>query len=639
MDRLNILDPLALLFGLIAIPVLLLYLLRLQRREQVVSSTLLWRQVVMDREANTLWQRLRPNILLLLQLLTLAFLVFALVRPYLNLPGGVAAKTVLLLDGSASMQATDVSPSRFDQGKARARDLINGMGSGDEIALILVEGSPRTLVGLTSNKVELLTALDEARPSLSPANWSAAVALAKAVTGGALEQAANRQYVVIGDGAHTEDLRFLTGSTRFVPVGSNANNVFFSALTVRRTVRGVAAFIRVSNTGGETTSALVTLRGGQLGRPDALINARNVTIPPGSSSTWTVNDIDPAVGAISARIELQDRPDRNALALDDAAYAVNTMGGTRRALLVTRGNRFLEQALAAVPGLQVVRATPDGAGALTEAQQALSGLGPRPYDLFVLDGLTITLPANANVMVIGAQQLFSTTGVFSDTLFARAEPHPVTANVDWRNVNVLDARRVSPPSWLKPVIETTGGPLVLAGDTLDAADSADNPGAVGRVVVLPFDLFKSDLPLNIAFPILVANAVDWLAPPQGFGLPASVRPGEVVPLPRGSLVTSPDGAQLPVDDRGFAATMQLGIYQVQTAQSAGAFAVNFLNARESDIRPGADVQFGEAPAPTDGTAQFAQRELWHAAAALALVLLLIEWWIYQRGLPGRRAPA
>lgn len=634
----NILDPIALLFGLIAIPVVLLYLLRLQRREQVVSSTLLWRQVVMDREANTLWQRLRPNILLLLQLLTLAFLVFALIRPYLNLPGGVAAKTVLLLDGSASMQATDVSPSRFDQAKARARDLINGMGGGDELALILVEGSPRTLIGLTSSKVELINALEEARASLSVANWSAAVALAKAVTGGgAVDQATNRQYVVIGDGAHTEDLRFLTGDTRFVPVGANANNVFISALTVRQTLRGLAAFVRVSNTGAEPAATLVTLRGGPLGRPDALINARNVSVPPGSSTTWTVNEIDPAVGGVSARIELQDRPERNTLALDDMAYAVNALGATRRALLVTRGNRFLEQALAAVPGLQVVRATPDGAGALQEAQQALSGVGARPYDLYVLDGLTVTLPANANVMLLGAQQLFSTTGVFSDTAYARTEAHSVSANVDWRNVNVLDARRVSPPSWLKPVIETAGGPLVLAGDTVDVADPAENPLAIGRAVVLPFDLFKSDLPLNIAFPILVANAVDWLAPPQGFGLPSSVRPGEVVPLPRGSLVTLPSGVQTPVDDRGFASTSQLGIYQVQTAQSAGAFAVNFLNARESDIRPSPQVQFGESATPADGRPQLAQREVWHVAAALALVLLLVEWWIYQRGLPGRKS--
>jgi hypothetical protein len=70
----DVLNPLAFWFALLAVPIVLLYLLRLRRREQLVSSTFLWRRAVLDREANTLWQRLRRNLLLLLQLATLAFL-------------------------------------------------------------------------------------------------------------------------------------------------------------------------------------------------------------------------------------------------------------------------------------------------------------------------------------------------------------------------------------------------------------------------------------------------------------------------------------------------------------------------------------------------------------------------------------
>src|SRR5512133_3653723 len=97
----SLVTPLALLFALLAIPIVLLYLLRLQRREQPVSSTLLWRQVTLDREANTLWQKLRRNLLMVLQLLTLAFLVFALVRPFLFVPSTLSGRLVVLLDASA----------------------------------------------------------------------------------------------------------------------------------------------------------------------------------------------------------------------------------------------------------------------------------------------------------------------------------------------------------------------------------------------------------------------------------------------------------------------------------------------------------------------------------------------------------
>src|SRR5574341_1136278 len=104
----SFLTPLALIGGLIAIPIILLYMLRLRRREVVVSSTYLWRQVVQDQEANTPWQRLRRNLLLLLQLLILALLLIALARPFMTVQVVSSGQTALLLDASASMNATDL---------------------------------------------------------------------------------------------------------------------------------------------------------------------------------------------------------------------------------------------------------------------------------------------------------------------------------------------------------------------------------------------------------------------------------------------------------------------------------------------------------------------------------------------------
>src|SRR5690606_15632148 len=103
----SFLTPLAFLGALLAIPILLLYMLRLRRREVTVSSTFLWQQILRDREANTPWQRLRRNLLLFLQLLILALLVFALARPFIVVPSVGAGQIALLLDASASMNATD----------------------------------------------------------------------------------------------------------------------------------------------------------------------------------------------------------------------------------------------------------------------------------------------------------------------------------------------------------------------------------------------------------------------------------------------------------------------------------------------------------------------------------------------------
>jgi hypothetical protein len=106
------------LSALLSRPIILMYMLRLRRREMRVSSTLLWEKLVRDREANAPWQRLRRNLLLLLQLLILGALVLALARPFLPTPAIVRGNTVVLLDASASMQAADVAPSRFAAAQA-----------------------------------------------------------------------------------------------------------------------------------------------------------------------------------------------------------------------------------------------------------------------------------------------------------------------------------------------------------------------------------------------------------------------------------------------------------------------------------------------------------------------------------------
>jgi Ca-activated chloride channel homolog len=172
----------------------------------------------------------------------------------------------------------------------------------------------------------------------------------------------------------------------------------------------------------------------------------------------------------------------------------------------------------------------------------------------------------------------------------------------------------------------------------------ENLGEEGlrRVVLLPFELRRSDLPLQIAFPILIANSVDWLAPAQGVDVPASVRPGDVAPLPEGSEVTLPDATLTRVDTRGFAQTNQAGVYRFKLpgaapgdAQLGGAFAVNFINPAESDITPSRDIQLGAqtGAAPTPAVQGNAQQEFWHWLAVAALLVLVAEWWVFQRGVP------
>src|SRR5881227_4445364 len=94
--------------------IIALYFLKIRRPTRIVPALHLWPNQIRDRQANVPWQRLRPSWLLFLQLLAAAVLVAAAVQPALPATAGLAAHSIVLLDASASMQAKDVAPSRFE---------------------------------------------------------------------------------------------------------------------------------------------------------------------------------------------------------------------------------------------------------------------------------------------------------------------------------------------------------------------------------------------------------------------------------------------------------------------------------------------------------------------------------------------
>src|SRR5215471_18586270 len=129
----SFLSPLALLVGALSVPLVLLYFLKVRRREATVPSLLLWDPSLRDREASTFFQRLQRDPLLILQLLALVALTVALARPAITVMGHGNKRVVVVMDTSASMKATDVPPSRFVQAQRAALGLLGQLGQGAEV--------------------------------------------------------------------------------------------------------------------------------------------------------------------------------------------------------------------------------------------------------------------------------------------------------------------------------------------------------------------------------------------------------------------------------------------------------------------------------------------------------------------------
>ena len=631
------LTPFFLLFAALSIPILILYMLKLRRRDVLVSSTLLWQRLLRDREANAPWQRLRRNLLLLLQLLILAFLTLALARPFVPAPAVVSGSVVVLLDASASMQATDVGPTRFEAARRAAQGIVAGLRAGDVATIIAVGPQPQVLASATSDRVLLRRALEGVAPTNGPADWENGFALAAAGLAGVQDVSV----VIISDGALPQALPALPGQVRFVGVGGGGDNLAIVALATRGGPAGPQAFLRVVNYGDVDAEPLV-----EFFANGVLFDARRLSVPAHSSAGLTLTDLPYDVQVLQARLAVED-----ALPLDNTAWTVHVSPVSGRVLLVSSGNLFLERALGVLPGVELVRLTPG------------QPLPAEPYDLYVYDGMiTGTLPAGNLWLIAPSSSLpgreglgggedsplplreglgeggfpIGVGGFFTTTTITRVlDDDPLLRHVDLSTVHILQARAVEPPPGARVLVEAEGGPLLFV---------AERPE--GRLAVLAFDLHDSDLPLQVAFPILVANLTNWLLPGGAARLPVTVRPADAVPIqpdPEATdvRVTAPDGTRytLPVggEPAAFAATDQLGVYRVEQLVPSGAiqsvayFAVNLFDEGESDIRPQDTVRVGQAEVVAQGRAEEGRREFWPWLAGAALAVLAVEWWAYQVG--------
>src|SRR6266498_3892630 len=105
--NMRLLSPGALWWLLLAAIIVFFYLLKLKRKRTVVPSVLLWTRALEEVEANAPFKKLRRSLLLLLQLLALAALVFGLARPLVITRALASGSTIIIIDSTASMSARD----------------------------------------------------------------------------------------------------------------------------------------------------------------------------------------------------------------------------------------------------------------------------------------------------------------------------------------------------------------------------------------------------------------------------------------------------------------------------------------------------------------------------------------------------
>ncbi|MBI4627477.1 MAG: VWA domain-containing protein, partial [Candidatus Rokubacteria bacterium] len=607
----SFLSPLAFaLFGL-ALPLVLLYFLKVRRTERRVPSLLLWAAALRDREASAFFQRLQRDPLLILQILALLALSAALARPIATVMGDGARKVVVVLDTSASMKARDVAPSRFDAARSEAAQLVRRLSEGAEVMVIEAGVQPKVTAALGRDRERALAAVWAAHARDLPNQLAEAVGTARALVAG--DPRAEIHVFTDGAFAAAPPAAAADPRVRWVGVGRRSQNVGITNLAIRRTYFGAydyQAFVSLVNYTSEPRTFAFALEID--GTP---IAEKDVTLEPSVRRAVVLPFSHGGGGTVTARLRISDD-----LASDDVAWAVLPPPRKIAVTLVSPGNLFLEKVLRTDPQVALEVRTPD---------QYAGGMGDA--DVVVLDSVTPprvgpgrfifvnTVPPDVPLEVLGR--------IEHPTVMDWDRAHPVMRHVEFAKVAIEDAVRIRPLAAGRPLVEAIGGPLIYALEEPDR-----------RALFVGFDLFKTDFPLRVAFPLILSNSLRWLHPAGLDQASLQLAAGQAILLPvahgvSSVTVTTPSGRAVKARvTRGvvsFTETDEVGVYTLATARGETRVAVNLMDAEESNLAPRplpsslAGTGVAAAPVPI-------QRELWPLFVVLAAALLAAEGLLYWR---------
>jgi hypothetical protein len=611
----SLLLPAALAFTIIIPVIFLLYFMRPKRQERVVSSTLLWQQASQDLQASRPWQRLRITALLLLQILAAILIVLVLARPATFISSPIGGNTIIILQASASMQATDVPPSRFETARSNITNLIDGLGPSDQLSLITMAKTPQVLIAFSSDKSQLTSALQRAKVTNQDADLEQALSLATSLAAGHTDA----QVLVIGDGhvLPTNQTLVVPFPVRYLQIGTDAPNAALLALA-SNTIQGkLVALAQIANYSHQQRSIPV-----ELYADGTLVGVQTAILPAEATGALQWGPLPSATRFLHARIISQD-----AMTIDHEAWAIAGGSMHGRVLLVTKGNSFLEASLRLQPNIDLFETTPD----------TYANVGN--FDLTVFDGFVPTsLPFGAVFFVNppSDSNIFGKSGaeIRISHISAGSDNQHLLEQVDLSSIHVVrKSHQLAPAQWMQPIILTPETPLLIAGEHNNR-----------RIGVLSFDLHDSDLPLQPTFPVLIYNLVNWFLPLPVAGN-AQVPPDTSVtiqawPGAQRITITAPDQQPVtiapPFPVAAFNNTDKIGIYSVtqftQNQELHGAFAVNLFDPLQSRLAPSAHLPIAQSIPFDSGSPAIPHvlREIWPWIAAFLLLVLCAEWWLFSR---------
>lgn len=593
----------------ITIPTLvILYFLKLRRRDLEISTTLLWKKAIQDLQANAPFQKLRRNILLILQLLILAAALFALAQPEFRAQTATGKRSIILVDRSASMSATDPDPdnknsnaTRLELAKREAIKMVDALrepgifdDKADEAMVISFDTNATVVQNFSSDKRLLKQAIESIEASDAPTQVEEAFKLAKAYTGtrkfedqikenvGFVPAAEGAVIHLFSDGRIPDADKVATSvedKVVYHAIGDEASaNVGITALQVQRAFNDpgkLSIFVSLQSTAHERRNVDVQIAIDEQIQKIVSVPVPPATAPQGAANEEEIGKIDtakdpkaadwkPGLSGTEIRLDRIEggvvtvelrMTESDSLATDNTAYLAFPPARRLSVVLVTEGNFFLPDALRELGFSKFTELKP------ADFQARLDAKTLGEYDCYVLDRW---LPQVTMVQTDdkGVKTERKAPGLpRGRSLVLGIVPPPPLGLVDdgegdvgwivnWeRNHPALQdaALDTLDISRTRKVSVAPNTPVTVIASTQDGPAIVEVTEAATRAVVVPFDPLNSDWAFEPGFLLFLAESVNYLT---DVGVTAGmIRPGttlsERLPLgSRGVRLTLPDRERL-----------------------------------------------------------------------------------------------
>ena len=587
------------LFLLLTIPpVIMLYILKRKYKEEVISSSLLWKEVYKNTRANTPWEKFKKNILLLLQIIIILSVILALMSPFISIGGRSYKNVIIVIDNTASMNTIyNDSNSRLEQGKTLAKEYLNSTKEGTNTYIISYDGTSNLLLNGDFNKYNATSIIDKISTSYSSGDISDVVSFVKAIGDGVGEE---YEALIFTD----KQMAISDINGRIVYLGNSGLNASVDNVSHKFVDDKVKVIANVTNNGDSLYEGDFSLYNGE-----ELVAVEGLTLQVGESKTLSFEldslNSDYLKGELSRKDILME---------DNTYYHVVNENKVKKILLVTDENVFLEKAFGVIENTEVYKT--NDVSNITNNDE---------YDLYVFDNkMPEFMPSKGSILFINpnSNELFNVLegGEIGQ---ATAVKGSVSSYLENTQFTLSEYNIIETPYYGTNILTIDDNSIGFKGEINDR-----------KIAALSFDLHSTDFALKKEFPILIYELGEELIS-TGMVYSNNFKAGEKIVVKSSDFeseinVTYPSGEIKELrSGEEVNGELALGIYKINQNNNNESFSVNFPTSSESDTSV---ETIGENDNIVQGKSNLKSGfNLTPIFILLAMLVVAFEWILYKKG--------